>query len=43
MLHNEDLCYLFSVPSVIDLVKSISGTEPLGWAATLLFEACIRC
>lgn len=43
MLCNEDLCYLYSVPSVTDVVKSISGTEPLGCAATLLFEACIRC
>jgi len=39
MLHNEDLCYLYSVPSVTEVVKSISGIEPLGCAATLLLEA----
>lgn len=43
MLHNEDLCYLYSLPSVVDVEKSINGTGPLGCAATLLIEACIRC
>lgn len=43
MLHTEDLCYLYSVPSVIDVVKYISGIETSDCAATLLFEVCIIC